>query len=119
LNSRHALIDWFLNQTGSIRGYRRAIFSGLPTVELARVIKDFIIPNPDLSGLYHVSADPISKFDLLSLVSEIYQHQVEIVPDDDLVIDRSLNSERFQMDSGFIPPSWIDLVSIMKDSKGG
>jgi len=44
----------------------------LPTVELARVIKDYVLPNPSLHGLYHVSAEPIDKFSLLRLVADIY-----------------------------------------------
>jgi len=55
-----------------VKGYAKAIFSGLPTVELARVIKDYVLPNPSLHGLYHVSAEPIDKFSLLRLVADIY-----------------------------------------------
>jgi dTDP-4-dehydrorhamnose reductase len=117
LSSRHALIEWFLAQTGSINGYTRAIFSGLPTAELARVVKDFVIPRTDLCGLYHVSADPISKFDLLSLVSEIYGKEIEIIPTDKPNIDRSLNSKRFQQETGYKAAEWSELVSMMKQSK--
>jgi dTDP-4-dehydrorhamnose reductase len=117
LNSRHALIEWFLAQTGSIKGYTRAIFSGLPTAELSRVITDYVIPRPELHGLYHVSANPISKFDLLSLVSEIYGKEIEIVPEDKPAIDRSLNSYFFQQQTGYEAREWPDLVRMMKQSK--
>ena len=117
LTSQNALIEWFLAQTGSIKGYTRAVFSGLPTVELSRVIKDFVIPRTDLSGLYHVSADPISKFDLLSLVAEIYDKEIEIVPDNELAVDRSLNSDLFQQESGYKAPGWAELITTMKASK--
>lgn len=117
LNSSNGLIEWFLSQTGSIRGFKRAIFSGLPTVELTRVIRDYVIPRPELSGLYHVSADPISKFDLLSLVAEIYGIDTKIIPDNEFVIDRSLNSELFQSVTGYRPPAWPELVRSMKKSK--
>ena len=117
LASQNALIEWFLAQTGSIKGYTRAVFSGLPTVELSRVIKDFVIPRTDLSGLYHVSADPISKFDLLSLVAEIYDKEIEIVPDNELTVDRSLNSDLFQQESGYKAPGWAELITTMKASK--
>lgn len=117
LSSSTGLVEWFLAQTGSIKGFKRAIFSGLPTVELARVIKDFVIPRPDMSGLYHVSAEPISKFDLLSLVAKVYGKVIEIVPESEFVIDRSLNSGRFQAETGYQPPAWPDLVMKMKDSK--
>ena len=68
LNGNRSLIDWFLSQEGSVKGFSEAVFSGLPTVEIARIIKDYVIPNKKLRGLYHVSADPINKYDLLSIV---------------------------------------------------
>lgn len=114
LNSQNALVDWFLAQKGSIKGFQRAIFSGLPTMELARVIKDYVMPRPKLSGLYHISADPISKFDLLSLVSDVYSKKVKIIPERDFIMDRSLNSERFQNETGYKPPNWNELVKLMK-----
>lgn len=116
LNTAHSLIEWFLKQEGSVRGYRRAIFSGLPTVELARVIGDYVIPNLDLSGLYHVSAAPISKFDLLHLVSSQYGKNIEIQPDDEVIVDRSLNSDRFRFDARYTPPSWPELIKTMYES---
>lgn len=117
LNSSNGLIEWFLSQTGSVKGFKRAIFSGLPTVELARVIEEFVIPFPDLHGLYHIAAEPISKFDLLSLVAKIYGKEIEILPDTDFVIDRSLNSELFRSKTGYRAPAWPQLVQAMKESK--
>jgi dTDP-4-dehydrorhamnose reductase len=117
LNSSTGLVEWFLSQTGSIKGFKRAIFSGLPTVELARIIKDYVIPRPDMSGLYHVSAEPISKFDLLSLIAQIYEKVIEITPESEFVIDRSLNSQLFQTETGYRAPAWPDLVRMMKDCK--
>ena len=117
LNSRDALLEWFLSQTGAIQGFTRAIFSGLPTVELALVIRDYVIPKSELHGLYHVSATPISKFDLLSLVAKIYGKKIEIIPEGEFIIDRSLNSERFQTETGYSAPDWPALVEAMKNSK--
>jgi dTDP-4-dehydrorhamnose reductase len=111
--SAHALIDWFLSQTGSVRGYSQAIFSGLPTVELARVIRDYVIPHPELSGVYHVSAEPIDKLSLLRLVAQVYLKGIEIVPDDSVRIDRSLDSSRFRNATGYSPPDWPSLVRLM------
>jgi dTDP-4-dehydrorhamnose reductase len=115
LSSSHGLVDWFLSQSGSVRGFAKAVFSGLPTVELARVIADFVIPNPQLHGLYHVSASAINKMDLLTLLGQIYGRATEIVPDEKLVIDRSLNSRRFQTITGYSPPPWRELVTMMRD----
>lgn len=113
LTSSRSLIDWFLAQEGKVPGYRKAVFSGLPTVEIARIIDEHIIPNQHLNGLYHLSAEPISKLDLLSLVANIYQKNVIIQPTDDFVIDRSLNSDRFRSTTGFRPEPWPTLISRM------
>lgn len=109
-----SLIDWFLSTQGTVKGYEKAIFSGFPTVYLADIIGRYVIPNKALHGLYHVSAKPIDKFSLLSLVAKIYQHNVKLVPNDDLVIDRSLDSTKFRVATGFIPPDWPELINIMK-----
>ncbi|WP_339782587.1 SDR family oxidoreductase [uncultured Marinobacter sp.] len=115
LSSNKSLVDWFLNQTGAIKGFKKAIFSGLPTIEVARVVRELVIPNPELKGLYHLSVDPINKYDLLSLVADVYQKDIEIIPDDKLVIDRSLNSDSFRERTGFSPKPWQDLIKEMHD----
>lgn len=113
LQGAHGLIGWFLAQQGSCKGFKRAIFSGLPTVVLAKVIRDTVLLRPELNGVYHVAAKPISKYDLLRLVAEIYSKSIEIVPDDSLVIDRSLNAERFNITTGYVVPEWVDLIRTM------
>ncbi|PWE47452.1 dTDP-4-dehydrorhamnose reductase family protein [Pseudomonas prosekii] len=117
LGSQYSLVDWFLSQSGSVKGYRKAIFSGLPTVELARVIRDYVIPNSNLQGLYHVSVDPIDKLSLLKLVAEVYQKEIDIVADDNVSIDRSLDSSKFQSATGYVPPSWSELVKSMRTAR--
>ncbi|MBC7489698.1 MAG: SDR family oxidoreductase [Glaciimonas sp.] len=115
LSGAHSLVGWFLAQQGSTRGFRRAIFSGLPTVELARVIRDYVMPHPELQGVYHVSAEPINKFDLLTLIAKAYGKTIDITPDDKLVIDRSLNSSRFRTATGYQPQPWPELVGRMHE----
>jgi dTDP-4-dehydrorhamnose reductase len=113
MTSKQGLLNWFLAQEGQVKGFTRAIFSGLPTVEIARVIRDFIIPNTDLHGVYHVSAEPISKFELLGLIAQVYGKSIDIAPDARLVIDRSLDSSLFRAASGYVPPSWASLLQSM------
>jgi dTDP-4-dehydrorhamnose reductase len=115
LNSAHGLVGWFLAQQGKVKGYQRAIFSGLPTVELSRVVRDFVLPNPALSGLHHVAAEPINKFELLKLIGSAYEKDIEIEPDDRVVIDRSLNADRFRDATGYLAPPWPTLVAQMRD----
>ena len=113
LQSSNGLIGWFLSQKTSCKGFRSAIFSGLPTVVLAKVIRDVVLPNEKLSGVYHVASKPISKYDLLKLVAEVYGKQIEIIPDDGLVIDRSLNAEKFNFATGYTAPGWVELINTM------
>ena len=113
LKDHHGLVDWFLRHEGTVSGYKKAIFSGFPTVELAKIIRDFIITKPVLSGIYHVASAPITKYDLLSLISKRYKKNIDIEPYDDFVQDRSLNSEFFRYKTGYVPPSWEDLVDSM------
>lgn len=113
LATAHGLIGWFLAQPGPVKGFTRAVFSGLPTVELARVVCDHVLPRPELRGLHHVSAAAISKYELLRLVAQTYGRNTVITPDDRLVIDRSLDSTRFRELTGYKPPSWPELVRAM------
>lgn len=113
LGGTSSLIEWFLAQNGPIQGFRQAIFSGLPALELARVMRDYVIPNRALRGVHHVSGDPISKFELLQLVARTYGKSIEIIANDQTVIDRSLDSTQFRQLTGYQPPDWIELVRQM------
>ncbi len=115
LSSAHGLVGWFLAQSGQVKGFTKAVFSGLPTVELARVIRDEVLPRPNLHGVYHVAAAPISKYDLLQLVSLVYNKPIQIIPDDKITIDRSLNAERFEKATGYVAPTWLDLIKRMHE----
>lgn len=117
LQSAHGLVDWFLSQQERCNGYTKAIFSGLPTVVLAQIIRDVVIPRADLSGVYHVAAQPVSKYELLKLIADVYGKKIEIVPSDSLVIDRSLNAERFREAAGYTAPGWPELVKLMHTYK--
>ncbi|EGR2415813.1 dTDP-4-dehydrorhamnose reductase [Vibrio cholerae] len=113
LKSSVSLIDWFLSQEDSVRGFSKAVFSGLPTAFVAKILADYIIPNSSLSGLYHLSADPIDKHSLISIVADVYDKPINIEKFNEFVIDRSLNSTKFREETGFIPPSWDELVKFM------
>lgn len=109
-----SLIDWFLSQEGTaVKGYTNAIYSGFPTIvlceELARVAAEY----PRLTGLYHVSSDPITKYDLLCHVRDIYGVDIEVVPDEHFRCDRSLNSDKYRKDLAFTPLEWREMIAMM------
>lgn len=115
LTAKTGLVDWFLSQSTKVRGYTKAIYSGFPTIELARIISDYILPNDNLSGIYHVSSEPISKYNLLKLIADRYDKQIEIEPYDEFILDRSLDSSAFRSLTGYRPPPWPELVNKMYD----
>lgn len=116
LAGAHGLLEWFLSQQGgaSVRGFKRAIFSGFTTGALAEVIASVVAERADLSGVWHVAAEPVNKFDLLSLVKEIYGLRVEIEPDESFVCDRSLDDSRFRELTGTRAPAWPEMVERMR-----
>jgi dTDP-4-dehydrorhamnose reductase len=113
VKTRHSLVDWFLSQEGTVTGYSRVIFSGLPAIELGRVINDRVLPRPKLRGLYHVSSSPISKYELLKSIAAVYKKAIDLQPSDQPVSDRSLNSDRFRMATGYVAPMWPELIKTM------
>ncbi|MFL6374784.1 MAG: dTDP-4-dehydrorhamnose reductase family protein [Pyrinomonadaceae bacterium] len=114
LSSQHGLADWFLSQRGkTVKGYVKAVFSGLTTIALAHVIADVITRHPDLSGLYHVSAAPISKYDLLIAIDRWFATKTVVEPSNDLVIDRSLDSSAFRMATSWKPATWNEMIAEM------
>lgn len=117
LQSKNGLLEWFLSQNEHCKGYSRAIFSGFPTIILAEVIRDFIIPQENLSGLFNVAANPINKYDLLKLIAKVYIKKIEIIPEDSLIIDRSLNGDRFRQATGYNAPSWPEMIQSMYDDR--
>jgi len=107
------LVEWILSQRGKVRGYTKAIYSGFPTIELAEIISDYILPNDKLSGILHVSSNPITKHDLLKLIVKRYDRKIEVEPYDEVALDRSLDSSVFRSLTGYIPPTWEDLIDKM------
>jgi dTDP-4-dehydrorhamnose reductase len=121
LARKTGLVEWFLSQRGKmINGYRKAIFSGFTTAELARIIERLLTAHPKTAGLYHVSAPPISKFDLLSRLNDRLSLDIRITPDDEIACDRSLDSARFRNEFGYVSPSWDvmldELAAEMRES---
>jgi dTDP-4-dehydrorhamnose reductase len=116
LAGAHGLLEWFLSQEGGrVRGFRRAVFSGFTTQALSDVLARIVTEHTDLRGVWHVSAAPINKFDLLSLIKEVYGLKVEIEPDETFVCDRSLDSARFREATGFDAPAWPEMIARMHD----
>ncbi len=111
LSRKQGLIEWFLAQSGTIKGYSKAIFTGFTTSELASIIELLITQHTDLSGLWHVASSPISKYQLLSdLAMKLGRQDIEIIEDKEFQCDRSLNGTRFREATGYILLSWDKML---------
>lgn len=115
LISKRGLLSWFLSQKDTVQGFSKAIYSGLPTVEIARIIDEFIIPNLYLKGLYHLSSNPIDKYSLLNIIKNVYKKNIKIVKETNFSIDRSLDSSKFRRETGYQPLEWDNAIKIMRD----
>ena len=113
LQTKYSLLNWFLSQKKSVKGYKNAIFSGLTALEIAKVLDKFIIPKKNLSGLYHLSGNAISKYDLLNLIKSVYKKDIKIIIDKNVKINRSLNSNLLQKQTGYKPSNWTKLIQEM------
>ncbi len=116
IETSHSLIEWFINNRGGrVKGFKKAIYTGFPTIILADIIGNIIENFPDLQGLYHLSSEPINKFDLLKLVKKAYKLRITIEADEDFEIDRSLDSTKLRKEIGFEPQTWEDMIRIMAE----
>ena len=107
-----SLVEWFLAQQGTIKGFTRAIYTGVTTLEMARVIEHVLVKQPNLTGVWQVASEPISKYELLSSLATLLQRSdLEITPDDDFHCDRSLKGEAFFERTGYRVPDWDAMLA--------
>jgi dTDP-4-dehydrorhamnose reductase len=112
LSRKKSLVEWFLSQQGTIRGFTRAIYTGLTTLEMARVIEAVITARRDLCGVWQVASEPITKYELLCQLAAALGHDdLVIVPDDQFACDRSLNGQAFSQATGYRPPAWDEMLA--------
>lgn len=106
------LLEWLISQKKqSVRGFRRALYSGISTLRLAHIVGDIIEKFPSLSGLSQIAGPVITKYDLLRLASEAFGLDVIIESDDSNAIDRTLNGAKFSSTTGFVAPDWRAMLA--------
>ncbi len=111
IEARDGLLEWVLSQQGQrIRGFEKSIFSGLSTIALASLLDELIAKADIMTGTYHVSSQPLSKYRLLVMMKEYFDLDLVIEKEDGPSVDRSLDSSKFRVDSGLVVPSWEEMM---------
>lgn len=114
LTRKKSLLEWFLAQSGTVKGFKNAIYTGFTTLEMSRIIETMLLDYPTASGVYQVSSDPINKYELLLLFRDKLGHSVEILPDESFHCERSLDSTRFRQEFNYSPPSWGSMIGELR-----
>jgi dTDP-4-dehydrorhamnose reductase len=117
LRGHRSLVDWFLSQAGgTVRGFAKAIYSGITTREMVNVIDLILSRNDKIRGLFQVASTSISKYELLCLIREKTGMHIAIQRDEETgIVDRSLNSDRFYRATGYKAPPWPEMISGLAD----
>ena len=115
ISSANGLFEWFRNKEGIIYGYQNAWFSGFTTIELSRIIYKFIIQGKIKNDIYNLSSYAINKYELLKLINKVYVLNKKIIADNSVVIDRTLNCDKFSRETGFIQDKWENMIIGMRD----
>src|SRR6266699_1869077 len=117
LSRKASLVEWFLSQRGRVKGFARAIYTGFTTLEMARILENVLVAHPKAHGLWHVSSEPISKYDLLCLLRKYFALDITVERDNEFVCDRSLVSDRFRKQFSYHPPSWDQMIKELAGDK--
>lgn len=114
--NNYGLLNWFLSQDKTCVGFKKAIFSGVPTNIFSEIIYNIIVNYQYLSGTYNIAADPIDKYSLLKIIARIYKKNINIISDSTFMIDRSLDGSKFNNLTKTKLPSWEILIESMYDN---
>lgn len=113
LKGTNGLLEWFLSQNAECQGFTRAIYSGMPTLILAQALEKVLLEHHQLYGLFQVASSPISKYNLLKTIASVFKKKINIIPNNEIAINRSLDGSRFRGVTGFIAPSWDEMIEKM------
>ena len=105
------LFEWLYSMKNQkIEGYKNVIYSGVTSTWMGKTINHIIKNNIDLTGIYNISAVPISKYDLLIKLSDAFNLNVDISLNSNIKSNKVLISKKFTEITGINSPNWNDLI---------
>lgn len=102
------LLNWFLQKKGNVQGYTKVIWTGITTLQLAKVIEQ--AAKKEAHGLYNLVPEKgISKYDLLVLCKKyLRSDDIQIKKSGIPILDKSLKRTRY--DYGFCIPDYETMI---------
>ena len=115
LFNKTELFEWVINnKEKEINGFSRVIYSGVTTVYMARLVADLIENHKDLSGIYNIASNPISKFELLHLINDNFDLGLVINKDQSIISNKTLDSSKIDNELGIKSSNWNELIIELK-----
>jgi dTDP-4-dehydrorhamnose reductase len=112
LKTKASLVEWFLAQTGTLRGFTECLYTGITTQAMARLVGRLLTDWREVDGVWQVASEPIDKDTLLRKFSQLLgRDDVEIVADDSVKVDRRLEGHAFVERTGYQVPSWDAMLA--------
>ena len=112
------LLEWVIkNKNNKIKGFENAIYSGITTLWMSELVVKILNEFPILHGIYNISSKPISKFELITKINELFKLNIDIEKDCSFSSNKSLNSNKFFSLTKFDKPKWDSmLLDLYNDS---
>jgi dTDP-4-dehydrorhamnose reductase len=112
------LLEWAISSRDKkIKGFDKTIYSGVTTLWMSKTISKILKYFPELSGIYNISSEPISKYDLITKINYHFKLNLDIVTDSSFFSNKSLNSNKFFSKTDLEKPDWDSmLASLYGDS---
>lgn len=116
LSQNTGLLEWFLSQTGPVKGYTGALYTGFTTVEIVRFVARLLTDFPKLDGVWQLASDEISKYELLQIVRDVYgRTDIDLSPDRVFHCDRRLNGAPLNARCDYRAPTWRKMIEDMHE----
>ena len=106
-----SLFQWAISQKGkSIKGFTGALYSGLTTMTMSKVILEIVDNFPQLSGIQQIASEAITKHDLLRKLNAALGLNLDICADNTIIYDRTLDGSEFVEQTGVRIPTWDEMI---------
>lgn len=110
VNSKASLLDWFLNEEGSVRGYNNHYWNGNTTLQWSKVCFDIINRWLEYDTLTIIESERVSKFQLLNIISSVYNKDILI---EDYIHPKTVNNKCLK--GNVIAPPLVKQLSELKE----